>query len=335
MTCDLKNRMLALFLTFSLSSRLYRESEHVTVLTTKNWKKTVGSMKPNDVWVVAFYSDRCPHCVWAAPDFVHAANYSHDFIHYGSVDVKTETQLQFDNFIRSLPTFMIYTQNDHVMYRGGRQWNNIVEGAADYLTGCYNEDVDETWFSSGENAIVLFTEAQRVPFIYKKLSCNPPKGVKIGHSGNVQLRIKNGATLAPAVFLINKTNKIYFRSIEAALNSTESFFAGKYKAPVKETPIYLPSEFRSECKSPAKLCVISNKAEISKELKEAALKLHDKPIKFFQGDEDWPWSTIRKGETWIVREDISSGIRVEKESELHIKLVEILADIAGQNWVQL
>jgi len=317
-----------------LCHRSLRKSQYITVLNEKNWEKTIDNRNNDSLWVVVFYGDFCPACAHAAPEFIKAANISYGAINFGSLDTTAHPELSRKNGVTHLPTIKFFHSNGVTDFTSGRSSERIIEGAAQYFKGCF-QNIDNSWFAQGQNTAVMFSETKKIPLGWKILSCRLSSKSRFGFTNDPSHRALVQTSHHNFVFLANKTNIVVSTDLKSISTSTESFFEGKYTEPEVVPQFFLPFELRMECKSPIKYCVILNSDRITPAVKAIAVSNHKNPIKFFQGDEDWVPKTLESSKYWVLDTSISQGIRVSNEEQLKIAITQLLTGEETTKWEKL
>jgi hypothetical protein len=97
---------------------------------------------------------------------------------------------------------------------------------------------------------------------------------------------------------------------------------------------YLPFELRAECKAPARLCVASKVPAAAPEFATAAEHWAGADVKFFQGDEDWPGSAFKVGQTYLVRPDQNELCLVRQIKSLGEMIVKAIESPDSVTWIK-
>jgi thiol-disulfide isomerase/thioredoxin len=252
----------------------------ITVLTATNWDSLIEQRPVDSTWYFMFYGEDCPACTAMAPNFIEAANRTKGLIRYGSVNCSEEAEMTQKYQIGHIPTFFGFHSDGYEEVKGSFTADRLLEGLGSHFKGCI-VPFESRWFQETRNSAVLFTYSNQIPINWKLYSCR--RSIRTGHSRDGTLRRQYGAPLVPAMFVINKAHRVHFKDMNEAIVQYTLCFTGQYNKPQPKVTYYLPFELKSECKAP-----------------EAAEHWSGSDIKFFQGDEDWPTTEIKAGDTYRV-----------------------------------
>ena len=306
--------ILIFFFKLIFSHKGLRQTKTITVLTEKNWDKLIENRNLEKIWIIIFYGDFCPACQYAAPEFIRASEISNDIIQFGSVDTSSEHSISRKYGITHLPTFKIFSKNGINDLTTGRSSEKILEGINKYFLGCFQE-FNNDLLTKNEFLSIIFSDNSKIPFGLKLLSCKL-KDVKFIITQDQKLKLNFNITKQPSILLINKTLNLVLKDFKEASLIIEPFFNNKYIPPKPLVQFYLPYELKSECKLPTELCILINSNTLSETIKNTANSLTDKPIKFFQGDEDWFSSEIFKNKIWIMKSNSNLFKKISNEFKL-------------------
>lgn len=317
--------MLSLLLIFA-SSSFGEHAGRVVQLTMENWDSLVEKRDPDTVWIVMFTSETCPACKVTYPTFQKAAVESDGLVNFGLVRADLEEGLRLRYNIQYLPTFIIIHKKGRADYTGKRTERSFVNTAAKFITD-KTLKVEESWVNDGVDSLILFTDKDKTPPIWAAVSCVFQGKIRVGVTDDDELAKSYKIDKRPAILFVNKTQQILYQGKNSFLtlkHSIEDFIAKQYEEPFQyNVEYFLPEEYESECQQSSGYCIIHVNPDLDPKMRSAYNKFKNNRLKFFYGDEDLPFSFMKKGDLFIFHPNSYTAIKVDSPNDLSLAISSI------------
>lgn len=294
------------FFALSLSS-----SPYIVHLNAPMFRDLVLNRKDTELWHVLFVGqypnekrkEIIEQCAAAIAAQEKAANATHKFCNFGLVNITTDPFLAARNQIQYIPYISIYHPSGVEEYHGNHKADSYIEAISNRMPNLVRP-FDKKSLDESIPSIVLFTDQIRSPTLWSSLSLEYKDAfVKFSMCSDFYMHKQFNIARLPTVMFFNTTTQYRYRGdlTEDNLKSAiDQFLNGTLKNDndFDDEGFYRLNEFKDQCFG-RDFCVLSTWANISDTLREIRNSCKRHPMKFFYGNESYPFEKVQPGKYYV------------------------------------
>lgn len=290
--------IIALFLSFAQC-----DTAKVPYLTSPEFREYVLKRKEGEVWTILFVAMNEQKCVKAEEIFRKTAITMGNTVNFAVINLTEEPIIARRLKIGYVPFIKVYSQNGGEDYFGKLTIDDITE----FLTQRMPNNVrifERKWTEEPLSSVVLFTDQIKAPSLWTTLSIqHNEEYLRFGICSEFHIHREFGISRLPTIMFINSTHQIKYHgefNISEINQEIQKFLDGTIEIVTKSDNegFYRMSEFKDQCYG-RDYCILHTGSAISEKYRQIRLLSRKLQMKFFYGDNNLPFSIMKKGQYYI------------------------------------
>jgi hypothetical protein len=323
--------MFSIFATLALS-----DSPYVVHMNSPMFRDLVINRKDTEVWHVLFVGvhpkenqkeveEQCAAAIAAQEK---AANMTHRFCKFAIINITTEPFLAARSQIQYIPYISIYHPSGVEEYRGNHKADSYVDAITNRMPNLVRP-FDRKSLDESIPSIVLFTDQIKSPTLWASLSLEYKDAfARFSMCSDFYMHKQFSIARLPTVMFFNSTTQYRYRgelTEEELKIAIEQFLNGTLQIDDEfdDEGFYRLSEFKQQCFG-RDYCVLSTWSNISDTLREVRSNFRRHPMKFFYGNESFPFESIEPEKFYIWKPRGHGIITVDKIEDLGSTIDRVL-----------
>ena len=309
----------------------------VQYLDSPSFRDLVLKREDTVIWLVLFVGQNHKKCFKAEKELEKASHLVSGIAKFGIVNITQEPFLGARMKLEFLPALYIFYSGGQEVYRGHYKSDGFIDAISDRMPN-FVRTFDRKWLEETIPSIILFTDQIKVPTLWAALSLNyKDQFVRFGMCSEFHIHKEFNIARLPTVMFFNSTNQIRYRNelTENELKtSIDSFLNGTLQIDdiIDDEGFYRFSEFEEQCRG-RDFCVLHTGSKISEDYRNLRQVCRRHPMKFFYGNDYFPFEKMEKNTYYIWNPRREAIIHVKTMDELPGAVDRVID--GGARWIKI